>query len=419
MQLKKVLHFLALTGIFTSGMPMTYLPMSISQIAIILLFALSCYVTQFKTNKTLLIMFLYIFSISIIRFDYLQLENVVQFVRIFIYLTAYYMYLSIVGQEKINYILNRYFFLCVVFSVIGFIQIFGYFLNISLLYDFAYLDGFQRNFSDVNGIFKIMSLTQEPAHFALLLMPCVFFITKGFFVPGTYTKYNFTKKRIIIIFLAYSLTFSFVAYVSLAVIFAYHFLLSFKMNFKNVMILFAGCFFIFLFMFYLNTNISQKKESLFADESELQSSENLSAFALISNAQVAWNSANDNPIGTGFFTHKDNYDTYIYNFFSINEDSIILNRLDGSSMYVKILSEYSYVGLFFLLLLFYNIRYKGNDEFLKDMNRMAIVTLLVGFIRLANYTSPVFCFLFALAIYTKKDFTNKEICIANPNPIVE
>jgi hypothetical protein len=53
------------------------------------------------------------------------------------------------------------------------------------------------------------------------------------------------------------------------------------------------------------------------------------------------------------------------------------------------------------------------------MNRMAIVTLLVGFIRLANYTSPVFCFLFALAIYTKKDFTNKEICIANPNPIVE
>ncbi|MFD2601211.1 hypothetical protein [Flavobacterium suzhouense] len=408
MKLTRILHLLALGGIFLSGMPMTFLPISLSQVFVILLFILGVYVTRFRINKTLFVMLSYMFLISILRLAFLDITNIVEFVRIIIFLSAYYMYLSIIGTNEIKYVIQKYFSLSLIFSIIGFVQIFGYFFGIGFLYNFSYLDGFERNFGDVNGILKINSLTQEPAHFALLMMPCVFFIVKGFFVSGTYAKYDISKNKVFLILLAYCLTFSFVAYTSLIIIFAYHYFTTFKLNSKSILLLIFGCFFVFFFLFYLDTNISKKKESLFVDASELQSAENLSAFALISNAQVAWSSATDNPLGTGFFTHKNNYDRYIDDFYSLNEDSIILNRLDGSSMYVKVLSEYSFIGVFLMLVLFYRIRYKGKDSFVNEMNSMAIVILLVGFIRLANYTSSVFCFLFALAIYTHKDIFIKK-----------
>lgn len=408
MKLTKVLHFLALGGIFLSGMPMTFLPISLSQICIILLFVLCCYVTRFRISKILLAMLVYFVFISIARYKYLEMANLVEFIRVFIYLSAYYMYLSIIGVKSIDYVIKKYFSLSIMFSIIGFVQIFGYAVNLRFLYNFSYLDGHERNFDAVNGILKINSLTLEPAHFALLLMPCIFFIVKGVFVPGSYARYNLTKKRIVIIVLAYCLTFSFVAYTSLILIFAYHYLVTFKISFKNIALLGFGALFAFVFLFYLDTNISKKRESLFADGSELQSVENLSAFALISNAQVAWSAANDNPIGTGFFTHKNNYDRYIDGFYILTDDSILLNKLDGSSMYVKVLSEYSFLGLFLMLCLYNYITYRGKVIDIKDINRMSIVVLLVGFIRLANYTSPVFCFLFTLAIYTHKDQINNK-----------
>ncbi|MHA3787233.1 hypothetical protein ACX0HA_03415 [Flavobacterium hauense] len=408
MKLTKVLHFLALGGVFLSGMPMTFLPISISQICIILLFALTSYVTKFRISKILLAVLLYFVVISIVQYKYLEIANIIEFIRLFIYMTAYYMYLSIIGLKSIDYVIKKYFYLCTIFSIIGFIQIVGYASNLSFLYNFSYLDGHERNFDAVYGIFKINSLTLEPAHFALLLLPCIFFIVKGIFVPGTYATYNITKTRVVIIVLAYCLTFSFVAYTSIILIFAYQYFAAFKISFKNIILLGLVVLFAFLFLFYLDTNISKKRESLFADASELQSIENLSAFALISNAQVAWSAANDNPIGTGFFTHKNNYDRYIDEFYVISEDSIVLNKLDGSSMYVKVLSEYSFVGLFLMFCLYWYITYRGTVDHIKSINRMSIIVLLVGFIRLANYTSPVFCLLFALAMYTHKDQINNK-----------
>lgn len=47
-------------------------------------------------------------------------------------------------------------------------------------------------------------------------------------------------------------------------------------------------------------NVSNKFRSLFVASEQLQSADNLSAFALISNVLIAKDAAIDNPFGTGF-----------------------------------------------------------------------------------------------------------------------
>ena len=52
-------------------------------------------------------------------------------------------------------------------------------------------------------------------------------------------------------------------------------------------------------------NVSNKFRSLFVASEQLQSADNLSPFALISNVLIAKDAAIDNPFGTGFFLQRD------------------------------------------------------------------------------------------------------------------
>ena len=105
----------------------------------------------------------------------------------------------------------------------------------------------------------------------------------------------------------------------------------------------------------------------------------------------------------GFFTNKNNFDAYINHHFKITNDTIILNRLDGGSMYIKILSEYGYIGLFLFFLLFYLNRSKRMDNAYSLLNNCLFITILVLFLRTADYVSPILTYIIVVFFFTAND----------------
>ncbi len=400
---ESVLHFLALGGVFTSGLGFELLSVSVSQVCILLLFVSLVALKKICLPRGLFLALIYALWVTVIHIGRVEGINVVTYIRTCVYIIAYYSYVSYLGRDKLPEVYGKYITGCYVFSIIAIVQEIGFLLHIPLLYDVSCIDGMPRNIVTTMGMLQVYSLTLEPVLFAVLILPCVSQIVQQLFVREE-VLVPISLRRKMVISLAFLLTFSFTAYVCLLFIFSYYYLKKLNFSFRSVFysLLIAG--FVVSVFFVIPGNMKNKFESLFADREALTTSvENLSAFAIISNFLVARDAADDHCLGTGFFTHKNNYDAYINDHFTITEDTIILNRMDGGSMYIKVLSEYGYAGLCLFLLLFWMNRSKKMNNAYSLLNDCLFVTILGIFLRTADYVSPSITYIMVVFFFTAND----------------
>lgn len=400
---ESILHFLALGGIFTSGIVFEFLPVSISQFCILLLFVVLVALRRIYLHRGLFLALIYALFVTVINIDKVEGINIVTYIRTCIYIIAYYSYVSYLGRDKLPDVYKKYITGCYIFSIIAIVQEIGFLLHIPILYDVSYIDGVPRNIVTTMGLLQVYSLTLEPVFFVGLILPCMSQIIQNLFIKDEFLV-SISRKQKIVISIAFLLTFSFTAYVCLLLIFSYYYLKQLNFNFRSVFYSILIVAFVVSIFFVIPGNMKNKFESLFAEREALTTSvENLSAFAIISNFLIAKDAANDHYLGTGFFTNKNNFDAYINDHFKITNDTIILNRLDGGSMYIKILSEYGYIGLFLFFLLFYLNRSKRMDSAYSLLNNCLFITILVLFLRTADYVSPILTYIIVVFFFTAND----------------
>ena len=231
---------------------------------------------------------------------------------------------------------------------------------------------------DTSGPFlRCPSLTMEPAQISFLLFPAIFLKMFDFFYK---TKY-IPKKKIYILILIGALTFTFTIFLFILLAFCYFIFKRISLN--NLSYVVIICLVVIVLLTSEN-NVSNKFRSLFVASEQLQSADNLSAFALISNVLIAKDAAINNPFGTGFFTTGQNYDTYIHHYFLITKDSLELNKEGGGVMYVKILSEYGFVGLFLFFIFILKLKNCKNP-----INIISLCIFLILCVRVDSYTSSL------------------------------
>ena len=189
------------------------------------------------------------------------------------------------------------------------------------------------------------------------------------------------KKIYTLILIGAFLTFTFTIFLFILLAFCYFIFKRISLN--NLSYVVVICLAMIVLLTSEN-NVSNKFRSLFVASEQLQSADNLSAFALISNVLIAKDAAIDNPFGTGFFTTGQNYDTYIHHYFLITKDSLELNKDGGGVMYVKILSEYSFVGLFLFFIFILKLKNCKNP-----INISSSCIFLILCVRVDSYTSSL------------------------------
>lgn len=143
----------------------------------------------------------------------------------------------------------------------------------------------------------------------------------------------------------------------------------------------------------INMKIVESQRMLSMSNPEDFSEINMSSFALVSNLYAARN-APCRILGTGLGSHESNYEN-VYNgtFFNLT-----LNSSDGYSLFIRIFSEFGYLGLFvYLFWLYRQMNYRN------IINRSVFFFLFSILLRGGNYFMYGIVFFHFLYYYTSKN----------------
>jgi hypothetical protein len=160
-----------------------------------------------------------------------------------------------------------------------------------------------------------------------------------------------------------------------------------------------------------NVQMKNKLLRLFFINSEISSGKmGASTFALYSNLYVLIESYKNSwkifLFGNGWNTHRFLYDQYIEKISYLGMNG--LNRVDGSSMYIRLLTELGIIGFIFILFIIFMQRIKiKKDNILYIFNFSAFVSLLTYMIRSGNY-SNIFPILMILILFISKSKEKKD-----------
>ena len=245
-----------------------------------------------------------------------------------------------------------------------------------------------------------IGLSTEPANFAYILIPAVYIGLSQLLKKNSFIK--LPKQFVWVILTSTVLTFSLVAYfgilLSVTFILKEHFLRNIKNVIVSIFLVSALIYGIFASgvgnKFIALTNMGKE-----ISENRLET-HSYTSFAIISNLTVAIKSQKENHfIGSGLNTHINNYDKYIYQIFKKKQVLLELNKNAAGSVFIRVLSEFGIFGLitFLMLLIHYRINKRGNSARFKELNEMALVTILLYCTRSGHYTGITF--LMFIAIY--------------------
>lgn len=221
------------------------------------------------------------------------------------------------------------------------------------------LDGYETQDS-----IRLHSILLEPGYFASVTTPAVSFVV----LSKDY--YKMFKLKSLIIFTAYTLTLTTIAFVTLFII------LFFKLSqyIKWIKPLLISMFVCVTFWTIANLDmVSQKNDSLPSQLQDIQLKItqtltvfenatpedfellNLSSYASLTNYWIAFH-APHRLIGTGLGSHESNYEKmYQSNFVHYG-----LNQTDAYSMFARLLSEFGWVGI--MMYIFFLYKYYNKNE---------------------------------------------------------
>lgn len=313
------------------------------------------------------------------------------------------------------------------------INLFYTYLNISyyvcilgILQEVTYLVGYPWPYE-----YKITSIVSEPAHLAIAITPALFYSIAQVL---KLEKLLLGRYKMMMIILAYLLTFSAVAFIGLALCIVLILLSKSILNgevpigrkFVVLVSSTVSCLLLVLLVYQISPirlRIDDTLAVLKADRKIPVDEINLSSFVWYSHYFVAKETLKDNfLLGTGLGTHAINYDQHIDKIISPQHPFRImaLNREDANSLLFRLLSETGILGvlIFCFFIYHYGISYRTglNDEelILWLINKGILVSILLRLLRFGNYTVLGFFFFVFLYIISYKYY---KINQANITPL--
>jgi hypothetical protein len=412
--LSKIIDFGIFSILFFSSYILFGLPFEfyINYIPLILLLFIFIFKYKFPTKILYLFIPLLIFGLINIFYDnntfgsFIKIfSNILISVTFFYYVFEYY-------EKDIKRFFQTYMQWCVVVSVIGLIQLVSYLVGFVYGYDFG-LIGLNK-WGVIEGGFgiRINSIFCEPSYFASTVGPAFFISVYNLIFNKSYF---INRKKAIIISIAYLLTFSSLAYLSILIV-----LLLLLYNYGLVRYILLSIPILLVIFSFIYNNVSEFKErydgftALYFDGilenqgtsetkggflSQNKSKINIlgkvhgSSFVQYNNFVITKTNFYKNPFfGTGLGSHQFAFEKYNLNAFM--GDKYRNNNSDANSMLLRIISETGLFGLIFIFLFIKNNYVKRNEDTEKDPESMYIwlisnavlVIILLQLIRQGNYT---------------------------------
>jgi len=388
-------HIFFILSLFTLGVdPFPGIPLNLSQWIVLLWF-----LYQSLFTKKIIGIYLILFNVAlfwgsiILYYHNFDFEMLKKLIGIFIYSFTLYNYVYHY-RYKLQEVISFYLFACIIISIIAIVQEIGWFIKISWLYDFSYLN-ITNPLTPMGKLFRATSITSEPAHLAYMLFPGFFLSVLS--ILGINKLVLIKKYQILIIVTAMIFSFSLVGYFSMIICLIYY-IISSSFN-KGKKILLVGLLTLLFVTIIKNENIFDRIK-LMQTETFAITSNTKSQWALISNAYVAYSSLINNPLGTGIQTHQLNYNKYISGIYSLGEFNV--NTEDANSLYLRLISEFGIFGICAIIsfYLFFKIKDSTKSPY-RVLNTLALFFLFIYSIRMGGYLNPLFWFFVNITIVTK------------------
>lgn len=316
---------------------------------------------------------------------------------------GFYLYLRSVNLKIFTKKLIKFMYYLSIFAII---QQIAFLLNMPLIYDlhnsFGLVGG--SNISDFGSfqLYRVYSIFTEPAHFAYFISFAIFAGIVSFNNKKSFFHKLIDIKEFIVIIVAFFMTFSFSMYIMVLI---FVLLTSIKFNMKS---------FITISLMILLIVIAIQSEVISTKLYKIQNFNNIETkelggtmFAITSNIGVTYDSLVENNFlfGKGMDTHRFNYDKFIGKYISYDSCLYGTNRVDASSMFLRILSEFGILGL--VVFLIYLKIYYVKDLYIKDLSLVSMFAMLSYMVRTGDYGSVVFTFY--LALFTATYYNAKYI----------
>jgi hypothetical protein len=388
------------------------LPSDISTIIIYLIFFLQLISNSLQFSKILLISWFYIFVHTfLLNWYYINfVSSIKHFIGLVLFSLVTFSFFS-KNRFRIVSIIQVYYKFCLLIVCIAILQMLLFvifkvsFLPQNLLSGFLVFSGGNNFQPEILDIFpRLVSLSTEPAHFVILILPATY-ISLLVLTGSGYQLGIFNRPIAAFILFGFIMSFSLVGYFGLLICFISIFWKKVKTNFIKTSAFLIG--FIALFFFILQTTIGEKVYSFLSVSKDITGTQyaatDMSSFALLSNLMVALEGLKiSNCFGTGLNTHVITYDAKISSIFSASQIPMELNKENAGSLFIRIPSEFGIPGLiaFIGFLLYYRVSAKGEASSIKSLNSMCLVFLIAYGARSGHYLNVVFFFILALYYYT-------------------
>lgn len=317
----------------------------------------------------------------------------------FIFNGVVYYLLFRLNNNKVDKLFRIYLQIACVVALIGIFQEISYLVGFKGGYDYrSFIPRTVPPYVQF-GILRVTSIMQEPSHFGNAMAPAMFVSILNIIRKE---KHFISKKMSCLIIISILLSFSLVAYISIAIAF-----ILIMLNYRRVRLICTSAIILFVFTFVayrylpdIQMRVNQTV-AVISGKDPLETT-NLSTFSFCSNGLVALRSFMNNPLfGAGLGSHPLSYDKYIPQMVNQDLNSIILNRGDASSLFFRLISETGLLGIFlFFYFIFRFYVSKRRDEYYWIISNSIACLFVLNLLRQGNYFYNGFIFFVWLYYFT-------------------
>lgn len=404
-------NYLLLSNIFTGSVVFFTVPFEFYLGYVFMVLFLGVYIFHYHkfqiSSKFIIILLLFV----VLSFFNFLSEDVSFFLlskQIFGFLLNGLVYYLLIRVNKYNVdkLFRVYLNLAFIIALIGIFQAVCFSLHFKPGFDYSYFLPRFKQGGNVFGILRVSSILPEPSFFGAVMMPAVFVAISNIFKREN----RFVSlKRSFLIVISVVLSFSMVSY---AGIICACFLV--MINYRKFKLIVFGALVITVFMMaaYTAPLIKRRVDDTAAVMVGKISPEraNMSTFALVINALVAYKSFMHNPIfGSGLGSHPISFDKYNTSVINFKVFTVAPCKGDAGSLFLRLISETGLLGLvLFVYFIFKFYVSRKKHKHLWAISNSIFCLFFINLIRMGNFFSGGFIF-FVWLYY----FTGKQACVRN------
>ena len=338
-----------------------------------------------------------------------------QFFKIFIGFfasTMFYHYVIQAYDFDLKLLFKYYMRSAYIVTIIGVVQLISYPIGFKPGYNFLWI--FNKWNPSFGGLgVRMSSVLSEPAYYAAIIAPA--FFVSVYNVIKRETLF-ITKFQSYLIMIVYPLSFSSLGI--LAIFFTLIFLLI-NLGFVRYSIVMIPL--LTVIVQYSYNNVPEFRDR-WDGTIEIYTTDNIysydihgSSFVLYNNSHVAWENFKVHPLfGTGLGSHPSAFDKYTLT----NVEGAVqidFNKMDASSMFLRLMSETGVYGLFVMILLLIRswiFKPRSADDVNWVMSNGLALIILIYLIRQGHYFLngfPLFLWMFYyLSVQNKRDYAEMK-----------